>query len=208
LMRRNHAGRLLWLALAAILLLPGQGTAHRGRLDSLGCHPSYSRVLDGATAGYHCHWGTLSGRSFASKEEALEALQELREGSTSASSKEVRWRTVTGIADGGAITLDGEEEVALLGVDLAESADRASGFIRRMMDGEKARLEYDQETSERDGLTMAYVYSEAGILLNSEIIRQGHARAATDYSFRLEDEFRRYEREARKAGRGLWGKSK
>jgi endonuclease YncB( thermonuclease family) len=165
-------------------------------------------VLDGATAGYHCHWGALSGRSFASKEEALEALQELREGSAAASSKEVRWRTVTRVADGGAITLDGEEEVGLLGVDSGESADRASGFIRRMMEGEKARLEYDQETSERDGLTMAYVYSEAGILLNSEIIRQGHARAATDYPFRLEDEFRRYEREARKAGRGLWGEGK
>lgn len=207
-MRRNHAGRLLWLGLAGILLFPGQGVAHRGRLDSIGCHPSYSRVLDGATAGYHCHWGVLSGRSFASKEEALEALQELREGSAAASNKEVRWRTITRVADDGTIVLDGEEEVALLGVDLDESADRANDFIRRMMEGKRARLEYDAETRERRGLVMAYVYSEVGILLNSEIIRQGHARAATDYQYRLEDEFRRYEREARKAGRGLWGEGK
>jgi micrococcal nuclease len=195
-----------WLILVAALLLPWQGRAHRGRLDSLGCHPSYSRVLAGPTVGYHCHWGVLSGRTFASKEEALKAIQELREGAGSVP-EEITWHTVTSVPADGTIVLDGKDEVGVLGIDTSESAEQATGFVRNMVEGKKVRLEDDPEAKEHGGLTMAYVYSEAGILLNSEIIRQGHARAATEYSFSFEEEFRRYEREARRAKRGLWGKT-
>jgi endonuclease YncB( thermonuclease family) len=205
-MFRKSARSACWLVLVAILLLPWQGRAHRGRLDSLGCHPSYSRVLAGPTVGYHCHWGVLSGREFASREEALKALEELREGSSTAS-EEITWHTVTGVPAGSTVVLDGKDEVVLLGVDSLESADEAIELIRRLVGGNKVRLESDQETKDHDGVALAYVYTEAGILLNSEAIRQGHARVATEYSFSFEEEFRRYEREARRAKRGLWGKT-
>jgi endonuclease YncB( thermonuclease family) len=38
----------------------------------------------------------------------------------------------------------------------------------------------------------------------SEIVKQGYGFAFTRYPFKYLDEFRRYEREARAAGRGLW----
>jgi len=58
------------LAVLVLLLfaLPAVANAHRGRLDSLGCHNN--RKL----GGYHCHRGPLAGQSFASKAEALQAL--------------------------------------------------------------------------------------------------------------------------------------
>jgi len=44
--------------------------------------------------------------------------------------------------------------------------------------------------------------------LNAEIIKQGYGFAYTRFPFKYMDEFRRYEREAREQGEGLWGKSK
>lgn len=53
--------------------------------------------------------------------------------------------------------------------------------------------------------TLPYVYLEAGTLLYAEIIRQGYGFAYTRFPFYLE-EFRKVEREAQEAGRGLRGK--
>ncbi len=53
----------------------------------------------------------------------------------------------------------------------------ASAFTKRMAEGKKVRLEYDRDRTDRFGRTLAYVYL---------------------------DEFRRHEREAREAQRGLW----
>src|SRR5712692_3686762 len=56
-----------------IFLFSALAHAHGGGLDSLGCHH------DRKHGGYHCHRGPLAGRSFASKAEALQALQTLQE---------------------------------------------------------------------------------------------------------------------------------
>jgi endonuclease YncB( thermonuclease family) len=49
------------------------------------------------------------------------------------------------------------------------------------------------------------VFLEDGTFLNVEIIKRGYGHAYTRFPFRYSDKFRRYEREAREAGRGLWG---
>jgi len=51
---------------------------------------------------------------------------------------------------------------------------------------------------------LAYVYLEDGTHLNAEIVKQGYGHAYTRFPFRYLEEFRRYEREAREAGKGLW----
>lgn len=51
-----------------LLLAPGAAHAHGGGLDALGCH------TNAALKVYECHKGTLAGRSFASKADALAAL--------------------------------------------------------------------------------------------------------------------------------------
>jgi micrococcal nuclease len=124
------------------------------------------------------------------------------------------WRSVVRVIDGDTIMLDGKERVRLIGVDTPETVDprrpvqhfgrEASAFTRRMVQGKRVRLEYDQERKDRYGRTVAYVYLDDGTLLNAEIVKQGYGHAYTRFPFRYLDQFRRYEREAREQGRGLW----
>jgi micrococcal nuclease len=118
------------------------------------------------------------------------------------------------VVDGDTLELDGGERVRLIGVDTPETVDprrpveyfgkEASAFTRRMAEGKTVRLEYDQDTRDRYGRTLAYVYLPDGILLNAEIIRQGYGHAYTRFPFRYQEEFLALEREAREQGRGLW----
>ena len=211
-MSGKHAQRLSWLALAYLVLLPLPGLAHRGPLDSIGCHPSFSKVLGGGTAGCHCHWGPLSGRSFSTREEALKAFAEARR--TARSATEVNWRSVARVIDGNSIVLDDGFEVELLGVISPQAVgskqvedrfgEAAKELVQRMAEGKRVRLEYDPTVEESNGAAPAYVYLEGGILLNSEIIRRGYGRAASGNGYRYKEQFEESEREARKAGRGLW----
>jgi micrococcal nuclease len=120
------------------------------------------------------------------------------------------------VIDGDTIELDGGERVRLIGVDTPETVDprrpvqyfgkEASAFTRRMVEGKDVRLEQDQETRDRYGRTLAYVYLQDGTLLNGEIIRQGYGHAYTRFPFRYEQQFVELEREARENGSGLWAR--
>lgn len=124
------------------------------------------------------------------------------------------WRRVVRVVDGDTLLLDGDERVRLIGVDTPESVDprrpvqsygkEASAFTRRLAEGKRVRLAFDQERKDRYGRTLAYVYLEDGTLLNAEIIRQGYGHAYTRFPFRYAEQFRAYEREAREQRRGLW----
>jgi len=65
------SAKIAFLVLALVppaLFAPQAARAHRGGLDSLGCH--HDRIH----GGYHCHRGSLAGRSFTSKTEAERAM--------------------------------------------------------------------------------------------------------------------------------------
>ena len=67
------------------------------------------------------------------------------------------------------------------------------------------RLEFDTQRMDKYQRTLAYAYLPDGTFLNAEIVKQGFGHAYTTYPFRYLEQFRRYEGEAREAGRGLWG---
>ncbi len=196
---------LAWIAVF-VLFTPSSLLPHGGGLDSLGCHH------DRKQGGYHCHQGSLADQSFASKAEALEALAKVKPNQSKA--LKGPWRTVTRVVDGDTIILNGRERVRLIGVDTPETVDprrpvqyfgkEASAFTKRMVEGKKVRLEYDQTRKDRYGRTLAYVYLEDGTHLNAEIVKQGYGHAYTRFPFRYLGDFRRYESAARKAGKGLW----
>ena len=133
---------------------------------------------------------------------------------SSAAQQAVQWRRVVRVVDGDTLLLDRKERVRLIGVDTPETVDprrpvqrfgkEASAFTKRMVEGKKVRLEYDQDRTDRFGRTLAYVYLEDGTFLNAEIVRQGYGHAYTRFPFKYLEEFRGYEREAREAQRGLW----
>lgn len=127
-------------------------------------------------------------------------------------------RTVARVIDGDTIQMEGGERVRLIGVDTPETVHpskpveifgkEASDFTRRILEGKKVRLEYDQERKDKYGRTLAYVYLEDGTFINAEIIKQGFGFVYTQFPFKYLNEFRNYERQARERGAGLWGEEK
>ncbi|MCZ6752535.1 MAG: thermonuclease family protein, partial [Acidobacteria bacterium] len=106
---------------------------------------------------------------------------------------------VVRVVDGDTLLLDRKERVRLIGVDTPETVDprrpverfgkEASAFMKRMAEGKKVRLEYDQDRKDRFGRTLAYVYLEDGTFLNAEIVRQGYGHAYTQFPFKYLEEF-------------------
>lgn len=119
------------------------------------------------------------------------------------------------VVDGDTIIVGGVGRVRLIGVDTPESVDprrpveffgkEASAFTTRLVEGKRVRLAFDWERTDRYGRTLAYVYLPDGTFVNAEIIRRGYGHAYTRFPFKYLERFRQFEREARAAGRGLWG---
>lgn len=118
------------------------------------------------------------------------------------------------VIDGDTLLLSNGEYVRLIGVNTPETkhpqkaveyyGKEAYLFTRKMVEGKKVRLEFDWQKRDRYGRLLAYVYLMDGTFLNAEIIKQGYGFAYTKYPFRYLNDFRRFEREARESGRGLW----
>ena len=126
---------------------------------------------------------------------------------------------VTRVVDGDTIrvVVDGREEpVRYIGIDTPESvkpgapigcfAKAASAANRRLVAGRRVRLVFDVEERDRYGRLLAYVYRN-DTFVNAELVRQGYARPATfPPNVRHEKLFHALARDAREAGRGLWGR--
>jgi len=120
------------------------------------------------------------------------------------------------VIDGDTIKLSNGERVRLIGVDTPETVHprkpveyfgkEASAFTKRLCEGKFVRLEYDQNKRDRYRRLLAYVYLEDGTFVNAEIIKQGYGYAYTKYLFKYMEEFKGYEKEARRSEYGLWKK--
>lgn len=81
----------------------------------------------------------------------------------------------------------------------------ASAYTTKALEGKWVRLESDPEDQwDRYDRFLAYVFLEDGTLFNIELLRDGYARR-TRYLCRFKREADEAEREARAAGRGIWG---
>jgi micrococcal nuclease len=120
----------------------------------------------------------------------------------------------TGVVNGDTIVIrinNKKEKVRLIGVNTPKTALKteyfgkdALAFTKRMAEGEMVRLEYDVVKRDKYGKLLAYVYLEDGTFLNEVLVKQGYGYTDTKNPFKYLDEFRQYEREARKNIRGLW----
>jgi micrococcal nuclease len=130
--------------------------------------------------------------------------------------------TVSRVVDGDTIgiapAVDGLMEVRLIGVDTPETKDPHTGvqpygeeayrFTASTLEGEEVSLEFDVERTDRYGRLLAYLWLPGGSMFNEVLLEEGFAQVATfppnvKYVERLEEA----QREAREAGRGLWGLS-
>jgi micrococcal nuclease len=82
---------------------------------------------------------------------------------------------------------------------------RASEFTRRHLNWKEVGLEPDVRTRDRYQRLLAYVWQDK-MLFNLLIVREGYAQVLTiPPNVRYADIFLTCQREARAAGRGLWG---
>lgn len=118
------------------------------------------------------------------------------------------------VIDGDTITVSGIGVVRLLGVDAPEKdssyrvrepfGDEATAFMRRLLEGQIVRLEYDRDRKDQYDRTLAYVFLPDGTLANEAIIRAGLAEVYRRFDVRLKARLLAAEREARRERRGMW----
>lgn len=129
------------------------------------------------------------------------------------------WHTVQRVIDGDTLVLENGERVQLLGVDTPQIkhpkkpdeyfGEEAFAFTRRMVEGKRVRLEFDQANApsgyrDRYQRVLGYLFLEDGTLLNAELIKQGYGYVSPRDPFTRREEFQRLEREAKETRRGLW----
>jgi micrococcal nuclease len=106
-------------------------------------------------------------------------------------------------------------DVRLIGVDTPETVapgepvecygPAASRFTEQSLEGERVRLEFDVERTDRFGRTLAYVWL-GDELFNETLVARGFAQVSTfPPNVKYVDQFVDAERDARRAERGLWG---
>lgn len=122
---------------------------------------------------------------------------------------------VTRVIDGDTIELASGEKVRYVGIDTPESVDprkpvqcfgvEASKRNKELVEGKEVRLEKDISDRDHYGRLLRFVYV-GDVFINLELVKEGYAHAY-DYppDISKSELFRAAEKEAREAGRGLWG---
>lgn len=142
---------------------------------------------------------------------------EVISGASQTAGREV---TVTRVVDGDTVEVrpgvDGTEEVRLIGIDAPETADsprgpqpygeRASRFTEKSLEGERVTLRFGGERKDDYGRVLAYLYLRDGTMFNRTLLEKGYAQIATfPPNVKHVQEFKKAQREAQKAERGIWG---
>ena len=126
---------------------------------------------------------------------------------------------VVRVVDGDTIHVrlgDRIEKVRYIGVNTPEvhhprkgeepGGDAAHAVNRRLVEGKRVRLELDVQARDRYGRLLAYVWVGA-TMINAELVRQGYAQVMTiPPNVSHQALFVKLQRDAREAGRGLWGR--
>ena len=82
---------------------------------------------------------------------------------------------------------------------------QAHAANRRLVEGKRVRLDLDVQSRDRYGRLLAYVWI-GDTMVNAELIRLGYAQVMTvPPNVRHQALFLQLQRDAREAGRGLWG---
>ena len=134
----------------------------------------------------------------------------------------LREAVVVDVVDGDTIkvALDGAvQTLRYIGIDTPETVKpgspvewmgpEASAANHALVDGKTVYLERDVSETDRFGRLLRYVWlreTTGWLMVNEELVREGYAAAVTfPPDVRYEEVLRAAEREARDAGRGLWG---
>ncbi len=119
--------------------------------------------------------------------------------------------TVAQVVDGDTIELADGRRVRYIGINTPERNQpyyqEATEANRRLVGGKDVQLEFDAETFDKYGRSLAYIWVD-GTMANWEIINRGFANVFTvPPNVKYDEDFRQAERDARENERGLWAGS-
>ena len=130
---------------------------------------------------------------------------------------------VVKVVDGDTIQVDANGQrlkIRMIGLDTPETVDprkpvqcfgrEASAQAKTILGGQSVYLETDpsQDSVDRYGRTLTYVWTASGRLFNLDMIADGYAFEYTyDLPYRYKADFKAAENDARAQGRGLWSPS-
>ena len=159
-----------------------------------------------------------SGQSDKAREMNRERrAEEVRQGALGSHGPVV---SVVRVVDGDTVeispAIDGIDEVRLIGVDTPETSHpsygeqpfgrQATSFSVLRLEGERVALEFDAERVDPYNRLLAYAWLPGNQMFNELLVKQGFAQVATfPPNVKYVGRFRASQREARQAGRGLWG---
>lgn len=126
---------------------------------------------------------------------------------------------VRNVMDGDTIELSNGEKVRYIGIDTPEIrrkegskwvydpmpyAEAAMEFNRKLVRGERVRLEFDAQKKDKYNRLLAYVYS-GNKMVNIEMVKEGFAMLYTyPPNVKYVDKFIAAQKEARENKRGIW----
>lgn len=119
------------------------------------------------------------------------------------------------VIDGDTVVLRDDRHLRFIGIDTPETnhrhqeveyyGKRATDYTRKHLAHKTIYLEYDVETRDQYGRTLAYVFLENGTFFNALLVQDGYARLLTiSPNVKYADLFVELVTEAREQGRGLW----
>lgn len=119
--------------------------------------------------------------------------------------------TVAKVVDGDTIELTDGRRVRYIGINTPERGQpfyqEATEVNRQLVGGKDIQLEFDVDTFDQYGRTLAYIWVD-GTMANFEIVNRGFANVFTvPPNVKYEQSLRQAEHDAREAGRGLWAGS-
>jgi micrococcal nuclease len=127
--------------------------------------------------------------------------------------------TLSEVVDGDTVeiepTIDGEDEVRLIGVDTPEPSseslvpepygDEASAYTSLELSLAEVELEFDKDKKDQFGRLLAYVYPKGEEMFNKDLLEGGYAQLYTvSPNDKHEDTFKAAQDEAREEDRGIW----
>jgi micrococcal nuclease len=119
------------------------------------------------------------------------------------------------VVDGDTLLMRDRRRIRLMGVDTPETVKEntpvqpwgpeATAFTREFVANRDVRLQFDRERIDRFGRYLAFVWV-GDLMLNEELLRAGLARwePGFHYSQSMKSRFRKAQREAQQAHRGIW----
>jgi micrococcal nuclease len=112
-----------------------------------------------------------------------------------------RPQKVVQVLEGNRLVLNNGDTICLIGVG---RDNQARHYLKKLVEGQTVRLQFDQKKTHSNGNKPAYVYLADGTFVNAEVIREGYARVDRTSPFEFSSEFMQHQLTAQKEKRGIW----